>query len=147
MANRGIEKDTQGVSSAKTPRSGIPESISAIERHQRIERAAYGYSQNRVEGAGDSMSDWLQAEVEVDAELDAMEPSGSNPATAASATESIIDRGETRGNAHTDRIEPDQIAHWAEKLNVTKEELRVAVKDAGAEPAKVMEYLKSKKTR
>ena len=147
MGNQGLEKDTQRITGARMPRWGVPESVSAEERHQRIERAAYEYSQQRGEGEGDAVSDWLRAEADVDRELDAMEPSASNPANAAAGAEAMIDTGEVRGNSDPNRIEPDQIPQWAEKLHVSKEELRVAVRDAGAEPARVSEYLEAKKSR
>jgi hypothetical protein len=144
MGNKGVEKDTQNASGVAS-RINQPEKITAEERFLRIQRAAYDYSLEREDGQADAVDDWLKAEADIDRELDGTEPSASNPANRMTALEPLQYPTPPAAGDEPARIEPDQIGQWAVRLGVSKEELRVAVRDAGAEIAKVKEFLQTKK--
>ena len=146
MGNKGIEKDTQKISGA-TLRASQPEKVTAEERFLRIQRAAYQYSLDRQDGQGDAVEDWLKAEADIDRELDTTEPSASNPAHKMTALEPLQYPTPRPAADEPVRIEPDQIGEWATKLGVSKEELRVAVRDAGAELTKVKDFLQTKRSK
>jgi len=107
-------------SSGGGAQGGDPESV----RRERISVAAY-YNAERSGFAGNTeLDDWLDAEKAID---------GATPADAAAQLEPSADASEL--------IYPEDIDEWAERLDVTREQLRVAIRQVGSRVDDVTRFL------
>jgi hypothetical protein len=94
-------------------------------RSEDIAVAAYYIAERRGFAGDQQVDDWLSAEREL----------GSTP------TGTSSDEIAARGLVAED-IEPDQIVQWANKLNVTPQELRVAIQRAGPSSKAVRQFFR-----
>jgi hypothetical protein len=93
-------------------------------RRERIAVAAY-YNAERSGFAGNTeLDDWLDAEKAID---------GATPADAAAQLDQSADASEL--------IYPEDIDEWAERLDVTREQLRVAIRQVGSRVDDITRFL------
>ena len=107
---------SQGESRAGRPSD--PESV----RRERIAVAAYYNAERRGFSGNAELDDWLDAEKTID---------GATPDDAAAQLDT--DPG--------DLIYPEDIDKWAERLDVTREQLRVAIRQVGSRVDDVARFL------
>ena len=98
-----------------TQRCGGFERDSEAERRERIAVAAYYNAERRGFSGNAELDDWLDAEKAID---------GATPADAAAQLDPGTDSSEL--------IYPEDIDKWAERLDVTREQLRVAIRQVGS---------------
>ncbi len=98
-----------------TQRSGGFERDPEAARRERIAVAAYYNAERRGFSGSAELDDWLDAEKAID---------GATPADAAAQLDPGMDSSEL--------IYPEDIDKWAEQLDVTREQLRVAIRQVGS---------------
>ena len=99
-------------------------------RTEDIAVAAYYIAERRGFAGDQQVDDWLSAEREL----------GSTPTGTGS------DEIAARGLVEED-IEPDQIVQWANKLNVTPQELRMAIQRVGPSSKAVRQFFQQESGR
>jgi hypothetical protein len=93
-------------------------------RRERIAVAAYYNAERRGFSGNAELDDWLDAEKAID---------GATPADAAAQLDSSTDSSEL--------IFPEDVDEWAERLDVTREQLRVAIRKVGLRVDDVARFL------
>jgi len=114
----GRARTSQEESRAGT--SGDPESA----RRERIAVAAYYNAEHRGFAGNAELDDWLDAEKAID---------GATLADAAAQLDPGTDPG--------DLIFPEDLDAWADRLDVTREQLRVAIRHVGSRVDDVTRFL------
>ena len=93
-------------------------------RRERIAVAAYYNAERRGFEGNNELDDWLDAEKSID---------GVSAADAAAQLDPSADANEV--------IYPEDIDEWAERLDVTREQLRVAIRQVGTKVDDVARFL------
>ena len=93
-------------------------------RRERIAVAAYYNAERRRFEGSNELDDWLDAEKSID---------GISAADAAAQLDTGADA--------TEVIYPEDIDEWAERLDVTREQLRVAIRQVGSKVDDVARFL------
>ena len=95
-----------------------------VSRRDRIAVAAYYNAERRGFEGNSELDDWLDAEKSID---------GISAADAAAQLNPGADASEV--------IYPEDIDEWAERLDVTREQLRVAIRQVGSKVDEVARFL------
>lgn len=111
---------------AKPPQSkaSVQSADPEVARQERIAVAAYYNAERRGFAGNAELDDWLDAEKAID---------GATPADAAAQLEGSADASEL--------IYPEDLDEWAERLDVTREQLRVAIRQVGSRVDDVTRFL------
>jgi hypothetical protein len=111
---------------AKPPQSSGSTQGADLElgRRERIAVAAYYNAERRGFAGNAELDDWLDAEKAID---------GATPADAAAQLDQSADASEL--------IYPEDLDVWAERLDVTREQLRVAIRQVGSRVDDVTRFL------
>lgn len=126
-------------------RQANPTQTAAVARRQRVEVAAYYNAQRRGFGGGSELTDWLEAERQIDGS--AAQEGG--PQEAADRSQARVDEAAGRNRAEfrdlgrtaAEHVDPDQVQHWAEELRVRPARLREAIKNVGRAVGDIRRFL------